>query len=264
MGIVLGRYALAEAWQQRLLPILSLAGGLLLGLALVLRGLDFGDAELTFLADFVYGLIYLLGTVAALWLPIRGLETLRTSGQLSLWLTQPVHRSDLIAGLLLGYALVVLTWAAMATAAGTLLLAWRATELGQPFQLLDFALGGLIQGLRLTVVVSMAVAASAFFRTATLAGFMSVFLVAIAQLQHRAVDLWSRPESGWTQLPAGALAAIFPNFRLFELPTAPLLTEGYPAAFLASTAGYGLLYVGLYGALAAGLFATRRHEEDER
>lgn len=256
-----------EAWRERLFQGCTLLVALLLAVATLLRQLDFGADELSFLADFGYGTVYLFGSLLAIWMPAHHWHQLRETGQLALWQVRPVGRASLVGGLLIGHLTIFLLWALLIIGVMTALIVWRTQELqtagllALPWQAGDYLLGGVLQGLRLALIAALSLLFALFFRRVALAWVITTLVVLICQLQFIALELWSGPEHGLLRWPAGLLAIVFPNFQLFELPTNRLLGEGFPLLDLASTGGYALLYLGAYGFLALLLYARHQREE---
>lgn len=222
------------------LLLLALAALLVVG-SLALRDLNFGAAELKFIADFGWAAIGLAGTVLAVLAPAQLFFNDVAGGAVAFVLTRPVRRGEYLAGLLGGVAalLAIFTVALGALLAG--LLVWRAGQLGvAPAGWPDLLAGCALQWMKSVVVAAMTLFVCSYAGSALFASGAGLLLAVIGHL---------RP------LANGGLLEwlrVWPNLALFT-PETPLS----PAALAALVAYWGMC-VAAFMLLSA--YALRRRE----
>jgi ABC-type transport system involved in multi-copper enzyme maturation permease subunit len=179
-------------------------------------------------------------------------------------LVKPIRRHEFIIGKFLGLALTLLVNIAVMAAALYAVLAlmnWHDPGLGKvsveapvldPQLLKAF---GLLYA-QLLVVTSVAL----FFSTFAGPMMSAAFTFGLYVVGHFNADLAhfenvvASPVAAWL---GKALYYILPNLAPFDVKTAVVHGQPVSAAYIALTAGYGVLYIGAMLALAVTIFARR-------
>lgn len=235
----------AEALRMRLTALLVAVAALLLLGSRWLQSLNFGAAEIPFLADLGLGIIGLLGTffavLATAHLFFNNLPTAAVY-----ILTRPVRRWEYIAGKLTGVAgLLALFTAALAGWLGVLIV-WRSHQLGvSAAGLAEFLNAGALLWMKFTIAAAMTLAVCAYAGSALFATCAGLLLVAIGHLRPFAEDglEWLR---------------VWPNLALFD-PSGMIAGARPPVGkALAQLAGYWAMSCAWLGTIAAYVF---RHRE---
>jgi ABC-type transport system involved in multi-copper enzyme maturation permease subunit len=241
MGVA--RQTFAEALRLRLTGLLALAGVMLVLLALWLRDLNFGAAELKFIADFGLGAIGLMGTLLAVLATAHLFFSDISGGMVGCVLTRAVRRWEYLVGKLAGVmALLALFVAVLSLVLGGVIML-REAELGVASVPLPLLLqAGLMVWLKVTLVAAMTLLVCSYAGTTLFAACAGLMLAIVAHL---------RPftdEAGWL-----TWLRVWPNLALFGAE--PLLAGvpvGLPGLLL-----YWAVFMGLFAVLASYVFQHR-------
>ena len=264
---VLAEQAFRDAVRQRVFQFTTLVAAVLVLGSLGLRELDFGGAELKFVADFGQGALTLFGAVLTIVTTVQLLGGELENRTVLPVLARPVRRSEYICGKFIGAWAVVAVFCAVVT--GLLLLAlWlRAaalptgpgeTPLGvaqAPY--LGVVLGGVLQTVKFGLLTAIVLLIASYAQTNLFAQAASFLVLAVCHLQYLARDAWQAGQGWLERLGGGVVGLLFPNFQLFGLEFA----DGDTGAAL-MLAGRVALYGVLYGAVFLGLavWSFRRRE----
>ncbi len=265
VGVLAGQ-AFLEAVRQRVFQFTTLLAAVLVLGSLGLRELDFGGAELKFVADFGQGALTLFGAVLTIVTTVQLLGGELENRTVLPVLARPVRRSEYICGKFVGAWAVVAVFCAVVTVLLLLALWLRAmalpqgpaeTPLGAPaVPYLGVALGGALQAVKFGLLTAIVLLIASYAQTNLFAQAASFLVLAICHLQYLARDAWQSGH-GWLERIGGGLVGLtFPNFQLFGLE----LTDGAAGGQLllaGRVALYGALYIAVFLALAVWSFRRR-------
>ncbi len=266
-ALLIAQNTLREAARQKLfLFFLLLALALVVG-ARWLRDFSFGAPELKFLADCGFGAMAFFGAALAITATAQlFFSEIENRTALTL-LAKPVWRAEFILGKFLGVAAVTAIFCAMLTLLLMAVLRWREGELMREFpetfasggavSYAMVALGGLMQWLKLAVLVALALLVASFAQTQLFTVVTGFFILVICHLQYLAQDAYARAGSWFAQNIGGGLAAVFPNFQLFAVADSLNAADAPSAAHVARVALYATGYIAVAGALAVYCFRKR-------
>ena len=232
-----------------------------------LRDFSFGAPELKFLADCGFGAMAFFGAALAITATAQlFFSEIENRTALTL-LAKPVWRAEFILGKFLGLAAVTAIFCAMLTLLLMAVLRWREGELMREFpetfasggavSYAMVALGGLLQWLKLAVLVALALLVASFAQTQLFTVVTGFFILVICHLQYLAQDAYARAGSWFAQNIGGALAAVFPNFQLFALADSLNAADAPPALHVVRVVLYAAGYIVAAGALAVYCFRKR-------
>ena len=243
---LIARHTLGEALHLRLTVLAGLAAGALIAVALWLRELNFGSAELKFLADFGLGAIGFCGTLLAALVTAQLFLGELENGAAGCVLARPVRRREYLWGKFAGIAGVLALFTAVLGLVLAAVLAWRGAQLGVPaVGLRVFACACALQWLKLTLVSALTLLVSSYAGSALFAGCAGLLLTLIAHLR--------------TFAGGGGLAwlRVWPNLALFDSES--LLAAGSPpgGAWLLQLGLYWAAYVLVLGVIASHVFKRR-------
>jgi len=264
---VLAGHAFLEAVRQRVFQFTTLLAAVLVVGSLGLRELDFGGAELKFVADFGHGALVLFGSVLTIVTTVQLLGGELENRTVLPVLARPVRRSEFICGKFLGAWSVVLVFCAVVTA--LLLLALWVRELSAvagpaeapvlrtvaPY--LGVLVNGALQAVKFGLLTAMVLLIGSFAQTTLFAQSASFLVLAICHLQYLARDVWQAGH-GWAErLGGGLIGLAFPNFQLFGGEYLNLGAGGAAFALTGRVALYGVVYTVAFLALAVWSFRRR-------
>ncbi len=265
---VIAELTVLEAVRQRLFGVLLvLAAGMIAG-AQLLREFNFGASELKFITDFGFGAVTLFGTILAV-VTAAQLFFAEIENRTALTLlAKPVFRSEFVLGKFAGVAAVLALFAAVTTGVLVAVLWMRENALmaampetferGRLVQYGSVAAFGALQWLKFCVIAALTLVVAGFANTNLYSVVISFLVVLICHLQYLAHESWRRMASGVGRLGAMLVAAMFPNFQLFNVGDRIAAGEPIEAVVLGGSAGYGLLYLVVFLGLA--IFVFRRRE----
>lgn len=265
----IARNTFLEALRQKFVNVLVILAVALVLSANFFRQFDFGTSELKFISDFGLGAILFFGSilsiVATAQLFFSEIEN-RTALTI---LAKPVYRWEFIKGKFLGIFALLAIFAALMTLLLGLMLSWREGALMEryPEDFVDgrmVSYGGLLaygclELLRFGIVASITLFIASFSNTNLYTVIVSFFVFLICQLQYIARDGWQDIANPVLKAVVGFLAMLFPNFQMFNVggllifPGEEMLSAG--AAW--GIAGYGIVYIIVFNALAFLSFRTR-------
>lgn len=265
---VLAGHAFLEAVRQRVFQFTTLLAAVLVLGSLGLRDLDFGGAELKFVADFGHGALVLFGSVLTIVTTVQLLGgELETRTVLPV-LARPVRRSEFICGKFLGAWSVVLVFCAVVTVL-LLLALWVRTlttatgpadspllrDATAPY--VGVVVSGTLQAVKFGLLTAMVLLIGSYAQTNLFAQSASFLVLAICHLQYLARDAWQTGHGWGERLGGGFIGLVFPNFQLFG---GEYLNSGAGGAALVTAgrvAAYGVLYTAVFLALAVWSFRRR-------
>ena len=266
-ALLIAQNTLLEAARQKLLLFfLLLALGLVVG-ARWLRDFSFGAPELKFLADCGFGAMAFFGAALAIAATAQlFFSEIENRTALTL-LAKPVWRAEFILGKFLGVAAVAAFFCALLTLLLMAVLRWREGELMREFPeafaqggVVSYgmvALGGLLQWLKLAVLVALSLLVASFAQTQLFTIVTGFFVFVICHLQYLAQDAYTRAGSWFAQNVGGGLASVFPNFQLFALADSLNAADAPPVAHVVRVALYAAGYSAVACALAVYCFRKR-------
>lgn len=258
-----------EALRQKFFAFVLILAASLAGSALLLRGFNFGQSELKFIADMGFGALFFFGSILAVVMTVQLFFAELDSRTALTLLAKPVRRWEFVLGKFLGvWALLgVFVLALGAVLAG--MLAERAGDLvvvaadGTP-QSPYLSMEGLVvfcvlQWLRLGVVAAVALLICNAARTFLYAVIVSSLAVVACQMQAVAMDSFLQGErAAWIKGLAWTVRRLVPDLQLFDLGVPLVLQpDGVPLPVLGSAFGYGLLYLPVLLLVAVYLFQDR-------
>ncbi len=265
---VIAGQAFQEAVRQRVFVFTTLLAALLVVGSLGLRELDFGGAELKFVADFGHGALVLFGSVLTIVTTVQLLGGELENRTVLPVLARPVRRGEFICGKFFGAWAVVLVFCATVT--GLLLAVLWLRDLGRPAQWSESALaptgpatlymgvvvGGLLQAVKFGLLTAIVLLIGSYAQTNLFAQAASFLVLTICHLQYLAHDVW-RSGAGWAaRIGGGAIGLLFPNFQLFGAEYSDFGSAG-EWLLAGRVAIYGLGYAAVFLALAVWSFRRR-------
>jgi ABC-type transport system involved in multi-copper enzyme maturation permease subunit len=265
---VLAEHAFREAARQRVFQFATLLAALLVVGSLGLRELDFGGAELKFVADFGHGALVLFGSVLTIVTTVQLLGGELENRTALPVLARPVRRSEFICGKFLGAWAVVLVFCAVVTALllGALWLRTQSLPLPQPDapQLQAAAApyagvlaGGALQAVKFGLLTAMVLLVGSYSQSTLFAQASSFLVLAICHLQYLARDAWQTGYGWLERFGGGLIGLVFPNFQLFGGEYLTSGAGGPDPLLVARVALYGLAYTAVFLALAVWSFRRR-------
>lgn len=234
---------LAEALRLRLTWLLGVAGVMLVLMALWLRALNFGAAELKFIGDFGLGAIGLMGMLLAVLATAHLFFSDISGGVLGCVLTRSVRRWEYLVGKLGGVMALLALFVAGLSLVLTIVIALRESELGVAFVPLRlFLLACALVWLKAALVAAMTLLVCSYAGSALFASCAGLMLAVIAHLRPFTE---AKGGLGWLRL--------WPNLGLFEVE--PLLAG--TAAGLPGLALYWAVFMAVFVGLASYVFKQR-------
>lgn len=266
---VLAGHAFLEAVRQRVFQFTTLLAVVLVGGSLGLQELDFGGAELKFVADFGHGALVLFGSVLTIVTTVQLLGGELESRTVLPVLARPVRRSEFICGKFLGAWAVVLVFCAVVTALLLLVLQVRAMLLPPVVPespvagpaVVPYAavlLGGALQAVKFALLTAMVLLIASYAQTCLFAQAASFLVLVICHLQYLARDSWQAGDGWLARLGGGLVGLLFPNFQLFGGEYLDGGAGGAPGLLAGRIALYGAFYTAVFLGLAVWSF---RHRE---
>jgi len=265
---LIARITLLEAVRQKLFNFLAVIAVAVVISAQFLRELNFGSSELKFILDFGFGALAFFGSILA----VVGAAQLffgeienRTALTV---LARPVFRSEFILGKFVGISVVLLAFVTLVVVVLIAVLWWRERELMVRLPE-DFPAGplvpyggllwyGLLQWLKLGVVVAITIFIASYSQTNLYAVAMSFLVLVVCHLQYLARDAWQHAEGLLARLGAGFVGLLFPNFQLFNLGDRLVGGNAVSAGTVLGVGAYALVYIAVILGLA--VFSFRRRE----
>lgn len=234
---------LAEALRLRLTWLLGLAGAMLVLMALWLRALNFGEAELKFIADFGLGAISLMGILLGVLATAHLFFSDLNGGVLGCVLTRTVRRWEYLAGRLGGVLVLLALFVGGLSVVLAVVIGLRESELHVAFiPLTLFLQACVLVWLKASLVAAMTLLVCSYAGSSLFASCAGLMLAVVAHL---------RP---FTEATGGlAWLRVWPNLGLFEVE--PLLS-GIAVGFL-GLAAYWAVFMALFVGLAAYVFKRR-------
>ncbi len=265
---VLAGHAFLEAVRQRVFLFTTLLAGVLVAASLGLRELDFGGAELKFVADFGHGALVLFGSVLTIVTTVQLLGGELENRTVLPVLARPVRRSEFICGKFLGAWAVVLVFCAVVTAL-LLLALWARTLTAAPVPAeapvlrtaaapyLGVLVGGALQAVKFGLLTAIVLLIGSYAQTNLFAQAASFLVLAICHLQYLARDAWHSGHGWGERLGGGLIGLVFPNFQLFGGEYLDAGGGGAMLALAGRVAAYGAVYTMVFLALAVWSFRRR-------
>jgi len=264
---VIAELTVLEAVRQRLFgALLALAAGMIAG-ALLLREFNFGSSELKFITDFGFGAVTLFGTILAVVTAAQLFFAELESRTALTLLAKPVLRSEFVLGKFAGVAAVLALFTAVTTGVLVAVLWMResalreiapeAFEQGRLVQYGSIAAFALLQWLKFAVVAALTLVVAGFAHTNLYSVVLSFLVVLICHLQYLAHESWQKAASGVARIAALLLAAVFPNFQMFNVGDRIAAGQPIDPAVLGGSAAYGGLYLAVFLVLAIHVFRRR-------
>jgi ABC-type transport system involved in multi-copper enzyme maturation permease subunit len=244
---------LQEAIRQRLAVNLFVFGLALIGAALTISGLTFGE-QYRIIVSLGLSSMEIFGTLIAVFLG-AGLIA-RDVERRSVYpvITKPVSRAQYVLG---RYAGLVVTTTLNLLVMAVLFVAVLALDLGTFAFLTRTPIAPTI--LAMVVQFAMVGAIATFFSSFSTATFSAVFTLSLVVAGHVASDLvryWS--QQGPVAGVLGKVAyALVPNLEALNLKEAVVYRDPVTASFLVTGVGYGVLYSAAVLALTVAVFSHR-------
>jgi ABC-type transport system involved in multi-copper enzyme maturation permease subunit len=234
---------LAEALRLRLTWLLGVAGLMLVLMALWLRTLNFGAAELKFIGDFGLGAIGLMSMLLAVLATAHLFFSDLSGGIVGCVLTRSVRRWEYLAGKLGGVMALSALFVTGLSLVLAIVIALRESELGVTFvPLVMFLLACALVWLKSALVAAMTLLICTYAGSALFASCAGLMLAVVSHL---------RP---FTETTGGlGWLRMWPNLGLFEAE--PLLAGtavGVPGLVL-----YWAVFMAAFVGLASYVFKRR-------
>lgn len=264
---VIAELTVLEAVRQRLFGVLLvLAAGMIAG-AQLLREFNFGSSELKFITDFGFGAVTLFGTILAV-VTAAQLFFAEIENRTALTLlAKPVFRAEFVLGKFAGVAVVLALFVAVTTGVLVGVLWMResalmaavpeAFERGRLVQYGSILAFGGLQWLKFGVIAALTLVIAGFANTNLYSVVISFLIVLICHLQYLAHESWQKVSSGIARIATLLLAAVFPNFQMFNVGDRIAAGQALDPAVLWGSAGYGVLYLAVFLGLAIYVFRRR-------
>ncbi|MBE2215784.1 MAG: ABC transporter permease [Opitutaceae bacterium] len=264
---VIAELTVLEAVRQRLFGVLLvLAAGMIAG-AQLLREFNFGSSELKFITDFGFGAVTLFGTILAV-VTAAQLFFAEIENRTALTLlAKPVFRAEFVLGKFAGVAAVLALFVGVTTGVLVAVLWMReqslmasvpeAFERGRLVQYGSVVAFGALQWLKFSVIAALTLVIAGFANTNLYSVVISFLVVLICHLQYLAHESWRRMASGVGRTAAMLLAAVFPNFQMFNVGDRVAAGQAIDPVVLGGSAAYGALYLAVFLALAVYVFRRR-------
>ena len=265
---VLAEHAFREAVRQRVFQFTTLLAALLVAGSLGLRELDFGGAELRFVADFGHGALVLFGSVLTIVTTVQLLGGELENRTVLPVLARPVRRSEFICGKFLGAWAVVLVFCAVVTVLLLGALWSRVQSLLPPLPEAPRAqaavapyagvlVGGALQAVKFGLLAAIVLLVGSYSQSTLFAQASSFLVLAICHLQYLARDAWQTGHGWLERIGGGLIGLVFPNFQLFGGEYLTAGAGGPEPLLVARVAFYGLAYTAVFLALAVWSFRRR-------
>ena len=247
--LVLARHTIRELTRNKLLYILVVFAVLLILGSLFLAQLTIGQWARV-INDVGLATTQLSGALVAIFVGVGLVAGEVDRKTIYVTLAKPVSRTQFVVGRYLGLCANLLVLVVIMGLAVAAVLAMSSN----PMTFSSVAALALIF-VELCVLAAFSLVFSAF-TTPTLGVIYSLCLFVIG---HTTGSLAALTEKipGFTGALVGGIARVLPNLELFNLKTQAANELPVEPAYVATAAGYGLLYAGLSVALAAVLFARR-------
>ncbi len=260
--------AVRETTRQRVATV-PVALALVCGAAaLWLREFNFGATEMKFLLDVSFGSQAFFGAVLAIVGSAQLFHAELDRKTVLFVLARPVRREEFMAGKLVGVLVLLLGFCGLMTGLVLALLWWRGTgavdghtaiiAAGRRVPYAGIVWCGLLQWLRLGVVAAMTLLVASWARSAWHTIMTAFFVLVICEMQSVVREFYGLTESAWTRGAAALLGIVLPDLGRFDLTDRVVDGGGLPANEIGGLVTYALIYLGLFGALAAVSF---RHRE---
>ena len=265
---VLAGHAFLEAVRQRVFQFTTLLAAVLVVGSLGLRELDFGGAELKFIADFGQGALVLFGSVLTIVTTVQLLGGELENRTVLPVLARPVRRSEFICGKFLGAWAVVLVFCAVVTALLLAALWLRASTLPAPLPeapnvrvaALPYAgvlAGGVLQAVKFGLLTAMVLLIGSYAQSNLFAQASSFLALAVCHLQYLARDAWQAGHGWLERFGGGLIGLVFPNFQLFGGEYLTAGADGAALVLVGRVALYGMVYTAVFLSLAVWSFRRR-------
>lgn len=265
--LLIAQDTLVEAARQRvfagfLLPAL----GFVLGVRW-LRDLNFGVAELKFLADCGFGAMAFFGAALVITATAQLFFSELENRTVHTLLAKPVRPSEFVVGKFLGLAALAGLFCVAVTALLVAVLWVREGQLRQDYadgfdvsgaiSYVGIAVAGLMQWLKLAVLTALVLLVASFAQTQLFTVVVGFFVLVVCHLQYLGQEAAARG-GGAAVLLGGALSSLFPNFQLFAPAESLAAADALPWMQVGRIALYGLGYMAAVCALT--VFSFRRRE----
>jgi ABC-type transport system involved in multi-copper enzyme maturation permease subunit len=257
-----------EAVRQRLLRVLIVVAGIMVGGALFFRDFHFGSSELKFLEDVGFGAVTFFGAILAIAAPAQLFFADIDRRTVLTVLAKPVWRAEFILGKLGGVLLLLLVFCLAMTALLAGLIAWResgmmsapadAAEASRMAPYAALALCGLAQWLKLGVLAALTLLVATYARSSLFAMMVGFLALVGCQLQYLARDFYGMVESGWGRGCVWLLGLVLPDFQLFNIAEKVAAGGDLAVGAIGGLAAYALAYTTVFSGLAVFCF---RHRE---
>jgi ABC-type transport system involved in multi-copper enzyme maturation permease subunit len=266
----ISRVTFLEAVRQRFFAFLLVLGAAMVLSSVSLRVFDFGHGELKFIADFGFGGMFFFGSVLAVVMTAQLFFSEIDNRTALTLLAKPLSRAEFLLGKFFGaWAVLGVFVLVLAGLQGVVLwareqelvaAAEQAGRIPTTFSFAGLLQLGLLQWLRLGVIIAIVLAISALARTFLFAVVVGALAVVAAQLQWIAQDAYLRPtDSAAYSAFLWVSTRLIPNLQQFNLADALVLGSSpvEPGALMAVAAS-GLAYLVAY--LTVGSLIFRRRE----
>lgn len=266
----IARVTLLEALRQRFFAFLLVLGAAMVLSSVSFRVFDFGHGELKFIADFGFGGMFFFGSVLAVVMTAQLFFSEIDNRTALTLLAKPLGRGEFLLGKFFGaWAVLGLFVVVLGGLLGAVLwareqelmaLAEQAGKVPATFDAAGLAQFGLLQWIRLGVVVAIVLAVSSLARTFLFAVVVGSLAVVAGQLQWIAQDAVLKPtDSAVYEAFLRVSTRLLPNLQQFNIGDALVLSgAGAPEGAISMVALSGVGYVAAY--LFLGVLIFRRRE----
>ncbi len=257
-----------EAIRMRLFLLLALTGVASLAVGLFFQEFNLGSNELSFIADFGFGGMTLLGSIVAVVVTVQLLFGEIEHRSIMPLLAKPVSRGEFVLGKVLGAWLTICSFIAALTIALVTALWIRETQIlaqdseafggGRAVSYAGVLIFACLQCMRLAILASISAFFAAYATSSIFAIFMGFFVWIIGQLHPVISDQLAHSTGSISDLLLRLVTWLTPDMRLFDLGADVVGGPGIAGAVAAKLLLYAALYAAFYTALAA--FALGKRE----
>lgn len=263
---LIARNTFLEAVRQKFFNVLVILAVALIGSSNFFRQFDFGTSELKFISDFGLGAIMLFGSILAIVASAQLFFSEVENRTALTMLAKPIQRWEFVFGKFAGIFFLLFLFTALMILLLAGMLSWRESELLAHTAADDrlISLGGLlmfgfIQWIQFGVLAAITLFIASFSNTNLYTVIVGFFVMLICQLQYVARDSWGDIANVVLRTMVLMLSLLFPNFQLFNVAENLIYPDIEALAWysLAGIAGYGLVYIIVFNALAVVSFKSR-------
>lgn len=265
--VVIATNTYREAVRMKLYLLLVLVGLGSLGGGFFFKDFNFGASELSFIADFGFGGMTLMGSVIAIVVTVQLVYGEIEHRTIMPLLAKPVSRASFVVGKLLGAWLTISSFVLVVTGSLLLTLWVRETHLmgafpeqfteGRVVSYVSVLQFGVLQTARLAILASAAAFFSSYATSSLFAIIMGFFVWILGQLRAVATDRLAGMDQWILEGSVKLILSAVPDLRLFDTGATILVQEQLPLAVFGRLLLYAAAYAFLFSTFATLLLKRR-------